>query len=779
MRLTHRQWITAVVFFSLIVIYLGLRFAVPSPLFDKPTSTVVMSSNGSLLSARIADDGQWRFSQSDTIPDKYAQCIITFEDRRFHYHLGIDPIAVCRAIIHDIKARHFVEGGSTITMQIARMSRGNQSRTLWQKLVESITAIGIELKYSKDEILAIYASNAPFGGNVVGLEAASWRYFNRPSHLLSWAECATLAVLPNAPSLINVGRNRAELERKRNRLLLMLKDDGYLTQDEYRLSLEEALPEKPYPLDDIAPHLLDNISKTLKGETVTTTIDNALQKNLQTIADNYSERYRANHIENIAILVAEVQTGNILAYIGNSTLPSEAKSVDMVVAERSTGSVLKPFLYASMLSQGEITPKMLIADTPLNISGFCPSNYSRSFSGAVPADKAIMQSLNVPLVRLLVDHGIGRFMDDLKSLGMNTLHYSGDHYGASLILGGAEGSLFNMLGMYASMARMLNNYEDNGHNINPMDIHPLNFGLSSQPNKRTDRQYSPLEASAIYSAFEAMSGLDRPEEEAEWWQFSSMKRIAWKTGTSFGSRDAWALGVTPRYAVGVWVGNATGEGRAGMTGVGFAAPVMFDAFSMLPSSDWFLEPLEDTEPVVICRKSGCRATKNCEQTDTCLIPRLGLDAPSCNYCRTVHLSLDMKYQVNSSCSPLSQMQTLSWFVLPPTMEYYYRIKHPAYAILPPYRDDCKGAVRDNIDIVYPEWGQVLVIPKGFSGEKEQVVCHATTHRPDLPLYWHLDGDYLGTTTDTHKMAISPSIGQHILTVVDSDGNEKNVSFEVR
>lgn len=780
---TRRRRITTITIIALLAIFLGLRILVPSPLFDKPTSTVVMAADGSLLSARIADDGQWRFAPVDSVPDKFAQCIVAFEDRRFYYHLGIDILAIGRAIVHDFQARHFAEGGSTITMQIARMSRGNQSRTIWQKIVESVCAIGIELKYSKDEILSIYASNAPFGGNVVGLEAASWRYFGRSSDMLSWAECATLAVLPNAPSLINVGRNRAELERKRNRLLLMLHQDGVISADEYALSLEESLPEKPYPLDDIAPHLLDNISKTDKGKTIMSTIDVSLQQRLQIIADNYSSRYRSNLINNIAILVADVESGNILAYIGNTTLPSDTRDVDMVMAERSTGSVLKPILYASMMAQGEITPKMLIADTPLNIGGFTPSNYSRSFSGAVHADKAIVQSLNVPLVRLLVDHGIGRFMSDLKSLGMNTLHYSGDHYGASLILGGAEGSLHNMLGMYASMARILNNYDPNrSHSsvINPKDIHPLYYSsshnVSPKASEQINGQFSP---SAIYNAFEAMSGLDRPEEESEWWQFSSMKRIAWKTGTSFGSRDAWALGVTPRYAVGVWVGNATGEGRAGMTGVGFAAPVMFDAFSMLPSSDWFVEPLDDTEPVLICRKSGCRATKNCEQADTCLIPRRGQDAPSCTYCRIVHLSPDSRYQVNTSCVGLSQMQTRSWFVLPPTMEYYYRIKHPAYQPLPPYRNDCLGAVRDNIDIVYPEWGQVLVVPKGFSGEKEQVICHATSHRNDAPLYWHLDGNYVGTTLETHKMAISPNIGQHILTVVDDEGYEKNVSFEVR
>ncbi len=763
----------------LVAMYLTLRLFVPSPLFDKPTSTVVLSSDGSLLSARIAEDGQWRFAPSDSIPDKFAQCLIAFEDQRFNYHLGVDFIAVCRALVHDIHAGRVVEGGSTITMQIARMARGNRSRTVWQKIMESLTAVGIELKYSKKEILSIYASNAPFGGNVVGLEAAAWRYFGRPSSLLSWAESATLAVLPNAPSLINVGRNRVALQRKRDSLLKSLCDKGVLTTEEYSLSLMESLPDKPYPLDDLAPHLLDRITAYYKGNTVLSTIDYSLQNRLQSVADNYCEKYRSNHIENIAVLVADIATGNILAYIGNSTLPSEARSVDMVSAERSTGSVLKPFLYASMLTDGEITPQMLIQDTPLNIGGFAPLNYSRTFSGAVHADEAVRRSLNVPLVRMLTQYGIGRFMDTLKDLGMNTLHYSGDHYGASLILGGAEGSLLNMLGMYASMARMLNGYNEDGHSMNIQNIHPLYFSSALHPSSQRKLSEVPLSPSSIWYTFKAMAGLERPEEESEWWHFSSMKRVAWKTGTSFGSRDAWALGVTPHYAVGVWVGNASGEGRAGMTGVGFAAPVMFDAFSALPSSDWFVEPLEDTDPIVVCRKSGCRAGQCCEYRDTVNAPRSAVNTDVCDYCRLVHLSPDLRWQVNSNCENVADIITRSWFVLPPTMEYFYKKHHSGYTPLPPMRDDCDGIYKSSIDIVYPENNQVVVIPKGFTGDYEQVICHAATSKVNALLYWHLDGEFLGATDVDHKVAISPDLGFHSLTVVSDDGDEKSIVFEVR
>lgn len=429
------------------------------------------------------------------------------------------------------------------------------------------------------------------GGNVVGIEATAWRYFGRSASELSWAESATLAVLPNSPALIHPGRNRKQLKAKRDRLLATLKESDILDQTTYELACMEPLPEAPVPLPDEAPHLLERLAADAPGTRITTSVRQMLQRQAQAIVNRYARDYSSNYIHNLAALVTDTETGEVLAYAGNVTFRADDRKgnqVDIITSPRSTGSILKPFLYAAMLHEGQLLPGTLVSDVPLNINGFTPQNYNKTFYGAVPAHRAIERSLNVPLVRMLSLYNTGRFMSLLKKSGMTTLRFSEEHYGASLILGGAEGTLWDLTGMYASLARTLSHYRPYNGRYNPADIHPLtpfpahdDRPVRSVANPRlTDRPL--LSAASIWFTFEAMSALNRPEEEADWQQFESMKQVAWKTGTSYGGRDAWAIGTTPRYTIGVWVGNASGEGRPGLTGVGNAAPVLFDLFSLLP-----------------------------------------------------------------------------------------------------------------------------------------------------------------------------------------------------
>ena len=577
-------------------------------------------------------------------PFKFAVCLTQYEDKRFWYHPGIDPFALMRAVHLNLTQSRVVSGGSTLTMQLARIARGNQSRTVGQKVIEMLWALYLECSYSKAEILRMYASNAPFGGNVVGIEAAAWRYFGREAKDLSWAEQATLAVLPNSPALIHPGRNRAELKQKRDKLLLRLYEKHILDKTEYELACMEALPEKPLPLPNEAPHLLERLAIEKQENRIHTTVDPTLQQQVQRLVNRYVADYRSNHIYNAAALVADVESGKILAYVGNVTdqnmTTGHGYQVDVITSPRSTGSVLKPFLYAAMLNDGLILPGTLIADTPLNINGFTPQNFNKTFYGAVPAHVAIERSLNVPLVRMLSQYNTGRFMSLLKRLGMTTLRFSEDHYGASLILGGAEGSLWDLSGMYASLARMLSHYRSYNGRYDRSDIHPLTpYPIAEKKPIRsvTDTRLadeSLLSYASLWFMFEAMSGLNRPEEEADWQQFSSMKQVAWKTGTSYGGRDAWAIGVTPRYVVGVWVGNATGEGRSGLTGVGYAAPILFDIYSLLPDVPWFDQPYDELEEVAVCRQSGHKASAICDEVDTVYIPRTGIATAPATICRS-------------------------------------------------------------------------------------------------------------------------------------------------
>lgn len=755
-----------------------LHLCVPRPLFSTPTSTVVTDCHGDLIGARISADQQWRFPESDSISTKFEQCIIAFEDHRFRYHFGIDPISIGRAIVHNLRQGHVTEGGSTLTMQLARMARGNQSRTLSQKLIEALWAIDIELTHSKREILRKYASNAPFGGNTVGIDAAAWRYFGRDAHNLSWAENATLAVLPNSPSLIHLSRNREALRQKRDGLLRRLYDNGTLTEQEYTLALSEPLPQAPLPIPNQAPHLLAQITRLHPGQRTQCCIDLRLQNMVQEVADRYSATYKANYINDLGIVVADVETGEVLAYVGNSSQSTSTSQVDNVMSERSTGSLLKPILYAAMLSDGAITPRMIFADTPLNLNGFTPVNFSKTFRGIVPADEAVTRSLNVPLVRMLSQYGVGRFMTMLRWLGMTTLRFDEDHYGASIILGGAEGSLWDMTGMYASLSRTLLHYEPLHHRYDRNDIHPLRLTPAPAAKPRIE-QDSRLTAASIWFAYEAMSALNRPEEEADWQNFSSMKRVAWKTGTSWGSRDAWAIGTTPRYVVGVWVGNSTGEGRASLTGVGFAAPIMFDVYTLLESSPWFTEPASEMQTVSICRHSGHLASPICGETEAALIPREGIASKPCPYCRLVHLSADGAWQVNSSGEEVSQIRTEPRFVLPPTQEYYYASHTATYQPLPPLRPDCESGTKEHFSIISPEHGSTVMLPRSFGGRNEKLVFKVACRDADATLFWHIDDQYIGQTQRLHEMAAQPGIGEHWLTIVDQHGNRKSILFTVK
>ncbi|MDR1939090.1 MAG: penicillin-binding protein 1C [Tannerellaceae bacterium] len=761
---------------------------VPGDLFRAPYSTLLYTPEGELLGARIAADGQWRFPPVDSLPPRFTVCLTTYEDKRFFYHPGIDPAALFRAIRTNLKAGKTLSGGSTLTMQLARLARGNRSRNLYEKCVEAAWALSLETTRSKKNILNLYASHAPFGGNVVGVETAAWRYFGREAADLSWAECATLAVLPNAPALIHPGRNRTQLKNKRDRLLLSLKNKGLIDETTCELACLEPLPEAPLPLPDKAPHLMARLARAKTGQRIVTSVNASLQERTQETVNRYARMYASNHLYNLAAIVADVETGEVLAYAGNVSFKSDARygnDVDVIASPRSTGSILKPFLYAAMLHEGEILPATLVSDAPLNINGFVPQNYSKTFRGAVPAHQAIEQSLNVPLVRMLSQYNTGRFMALLKQWGMTTLRFTEDHYGASLILGGAEATLWDLSGMYASMARVLGHYRPYNGRYHPADVHPLTLFPVEETNpirsladrRLTDR--SVLSAASIWFTFGAMSALNRPEEEAEWQQFASMKQIAWKTGTSYGGRDAWAIGLTPRHVVGVWVGNASGEGRPGLTGVGFAAPVLFDLFSFLPGGGWFDMPYDEMEETAVCRDSGHKASEACVRVDTVYIPRSGVHTALCPYHQWVHLSADGRFRVNSSCEPVDAIVTRSWFVLPPSQAYYYRHSHIDYAPLPPVRPGCEEEQSSQLELIYPEHNAVLYLPKGFTGEYEQFVFRAAHTRPEATVYWHIDETYLGKTEEPHQITCRAEPGSHILTAVDTWGNRRRIRFEVK
>ncbi len=780
----------------LLIIGLAYWWCLPSKLFNKPVSTVLFDYQNDLLGARIAADGQWRFPHNDSVPPKFKAAIIAYEDKRFESHYGVDVWAILRAIRLNIKQGKTVSGGSTLTMQTIRMSRDNPARTLFEKCKEMILATRIEWAYSKDKIVAFYASNAPFGGNVVGLDAAAWKYFARSPNHLSWAESCMLAVLPNSPALIHMSRNRKKLREKRDRLLDKLYANGQIDSLSCYLSKMESLPSKPKALPRHSPHLLERIhlnyvQQSKRNAVVKSTINATIQQEVNDLLDRHAQVLKTNEIYNAAALVVSVETGDVLAYAGN--LPKAAAqhspSVDIIQAARSSGSILKPFLYAAMLHDGSMTPETIYPDIPSHFGAYNPKNFDESYSGAVKANKVISKSLNIPSVHMLQQYGISKFADKLRKLGMTTLHNAASHYGLTLILGGAETSLWDLGAMYAGMARNLkNNYRYDGW-YDSDNFRPLNFiqaqskGPLSNEKKENLSQSTYLNASSIWHTFESMQELVRPNEEVFWQSFPSAHRVAWKTGTSFGFRDAWAVGCTPDYVVAVWAGNADGEGRPGLVGVQAAAPILFDIFNVLnPERVWFDEPYDEEVELKICLQSGHIASEACEDTKNTQVPASCHSSKICPYHRRVHLSSDKKHRVHSDCESPAQMHQQSYFVLPPTQSWYYRKKHPAYQSLPDYRDDCAATISQQkksvLDIVYPQQGMKIYIPTNLDESKSKVVFEAKHSQLNAILYWHLDNQYVGKTQELHHLELQPSKGKHRITVVDEKGISVTQTFEI-
>lgn len=768
----------------LAILLIGYYFCLPSTLFEDPYSTVLEDYEGELLAASIAADGQWRFPVLDTVPDKFSKALVAYEDKRFWNHPGVDVLSFGRAIQQNSKAGKVLSGGSTLTMQVIRLSRKGKGRTVIEKLIESVLATRLELKYSKKEILSLYASHAPFGGNVVGLEAACWRYFGCEPQALSWAQAAMLAVLPNAPALIYPGRNREKLLEKRNRLLAKLKATGVIDRFTYDLALHEPIPDKPHALPRYARHLLTHASKDGRdGKKIESTVQLALQQRVEEIIDNHYQRLKSNHVFNACAMVLDVETGNVLAYVGNTNTDSEhGTDVNVLVAPRSTGSILKPILYAAMLDDGKILPNTLLPDVPTMINGFAPQNFNRQYDGAVGAGQALIRSLNVPAVHMLRDYRYERFHALLKNMGMKSLNQLPDHYGLSLILGGAEGTLWEITGMYASMARTLNHFSENPSGKNKYDrtdFHSPRYERAAGTPKNSFEENSWLSAASLYHTFDALKEVYRPGEETGWRHFSGTKKIAWKTGTSFGFRDGWAVGVTPHYAVGVWVGNADGEGRPGLTGTEAAAPVMFDIFSQLTQNAWFNKPVTEMTRAVTCSKSGQLFGPYCEKGDTAMVIRNGQVSGLCKFHKTIHVTTDKKFRVHSECESLSRVIHENWFVLPPVQAHYFRLKNSTYRPLPPFRNDCQPQLSlIGMDLIYPKPNAKIFIPRDLSGEPGNTIFELAHRQASTRVYWHLDGEFIGSTETIHHMPLNPAQGKHVLTLVDETGESLERQFEV-
>lgn len=777
---THKKKIIAsIILFGLFIWFL---LCLPRPLFNDAYSVIVDDADGNLLSAKIASDGQWRFPETKKLNQKFSECITVFEDEYFYKHPGINPVSIFRAIKQNRKAGKIVSGGSTITMQLTRLIRKNQKRTYYEKIIELILALRLELTYSKSEILKLYISHAPFGSNVVGIEAASWRYYGRSLNDLSWSECATLAVLPNSPSIIYPGKNQERLKLKRNRLLYKLYKHQRIDKETYQLAIQEPLPLKPFSLPNKSRHLLNRaLTEQPQQNNFQTTIQADIQSRVLDILSKHAALLKQNEIHNLCALVLDVNANEVVSYIGNTPLRDQEKhgeDVDVIIANRSTGSLLKPYLYGFMLNDGQLLPNMLVPDIPTQIAGYVPQNFDFSYDGAVPAKQALSRSLNIPAVKMLQQYTIDKFLDRLKQVGLSSMNRSADNYGLSLILGGGEAKLWDMCSAYSSMARVLNHYNRFGTYYEGDWDKPNYLFKDNNQKKKIELNHPILSASSIWLTFEAMAEVGRPDIDASWQRIGSSQKIAWKTGTSFGFRDGWAIGISGNYVVGIWVGNADGEGRPGLTGISAAAPILFEIFGALPKTNWFKKPVNDLKQVVVCLQSGCLASPYCLETKKEFIPKNSHVSIVCSYHKPIHLDASSQFRVTDACESPIDMKTVPWFVLPPVQEYYFKTKNPTYKSLPPYKPGCAPDIEKSMEMIYPKSGTVIYIPYELNGEQGKTIFEIAHRSPSNTVFWHIDGVLMGTTKDIHQLGLNPAKGKHMLSLSDNTGETLNIPFEV-
>ncbi|NLJ83328.1 MAG: penicillin-binding protein 1C [Halanaerobiaceae bacterium] len=745
----------------LILIFIISR--IPDPLFPPDYSTLVLDEEGRYLRVFLNSKEQWHFpADGREVPERLKTAVIHFEDKRFEQHHGVDLAAVFRAAYQNLRRGEVVSGASTITMQLARLMRPKE-RTIKNKLIEMLQAVRIELKYSKDEILNLYLLHAPYGGNIIGFRTASLRYFGKEPENLSWAEAATLAVLPNNPANVNPVQNPARLKEKRDELLESLYQAGIIDRNTMQLALAEPVADRLYPFPLSAPQLAEKLARETEGDIIRTTINKGIQDQATAILKNYVEDNRNRGMRNAALLLTETVSGEVKAYVASQDFFDDANlgKIDGIQMRRSSASTLKPFLYALAMDEGMLIRESRLLDIPISYGGYTPYNANNKFSGVVRADEALIRSLNAPVVNLLYHYGVEEFYEFLAEAGMEGLFRRAEDYGLSLILGGAEISLWELSRLY----RGLGNYG-------------FFSGLRVLRDAEEPAGKQLLSPGSAYLVLETLKELKRPGTEYYWQDFQSSAPIAWKTGTSYGSRDAWAVGVSPDWTIAVWVGNFAGGEIKGMSGLESAAPLLFKVFNQLEKKghkNWFEAPAGGLKEIQASASTGYRLRENTGEVVRTLAPAGAKPLQYSPYERVFYLDEAETMEVCSLCWDRADLKVVQKVIYPPQV-YKYLGNREVHAI-PPHNPACPGAREINpIEFIYPQEGSLIFLPRGIDGEYQQVNLEAAHAQRESRLFWYLDNHYLGETVNKHQLTLAPEPGWHRLLVIDGWGNSKEISF---
>jgi len=767
--LGKRKW--QIVIGILLIFIAYLIYPLPNPLFTDDYSQIIKDRKGETLRIFLNQNDQWCFpaESNKKAPERLKTAVIQYEDAYFYWHLGVNPVSVARAAYQNIKNRRIVSGASTLTMQLARLMQPKK-RSFKNKIQEMFLAIKLDLHYSKDQIIELYLNHAPYGGNISGYRAASLRYFRKNPDELSWAQAASLAVLPNAPGIVSPSANNKQLKTKRNTLLKKLLAKSIIDTATYNLAIDEPVPSNVYPFKILAPHLTQKIhSQNSRSNIVNTTIDKKVQSHLEYLCRNHSSYLKKQGIKNCSALITETNTGQIIGYVGSASFfdYKNQGQVDGVTAARSSGSVLKPFLYALAIDEGIIIPQTLMKDVPSYFDAFSPQNADKKYNGIVRASEALVRSLNIPAVRLLNTYGVYRFYSFLKSAGLTTLFRSADDYGLPLIIGGAEVTMLDMSKLYQGLG-------NNGVFITP-------YYLQSDSLNQKNSTPQLISPAACYLTLDALKDLKRPGAEYYWQQYQNQKPIAWKTGTSYGQKDGWAIGVTPQYTIAVWAGNFDGEGNPNLSGAGSAGPLLFDIINYLtvdPKKRWFEANDYDFQDAVICRETGFLAGPNCDNRDTVKVPAFMKSMRICPYHKNVFLDKNQRHSVCSYCWKEGYINK-HYLAFPADVNHELKKRGHAPEIIPSHNPNCSKIDGENpLYIIYPQNHAKIWIPRDFDNQLQQLVVKLAHDNPTKKIFWYMDDIYLGETINQTKLAISVDKGWHTIVVKDEDGYSESSRFYI-
>jgi penicillin-binding protein 1C len=742
---------------------LSLLFPLP-PL--KPCSLVVEDRNGRFLQAFLAQDGVWRLRTSpDEIPRKVKEILLRREDRWFYYHPGVNPFAIVRAAVQNFRSGRRVSGASTITMQIARMLQPRE-RTYLNKAVEVFRALQLEARYSKKELLEIYLSIVPLGGNVEGLRSAALLYYDTPLERLNIAQLFDLMLVPGDPNGLAPDRKADRLlgERKRQaaewiRQGLFTAEDSVVMWNTPARAVRRALPRA-------APHFALRIRELFPGESdVRSSLDLGVQRTVEQLLSNHLRPWKQRGVRNSAVLVVENATREILAYAGSEDFEDEAASgqVDAVRALRSPGSTLKPFLYAMQMDRGELTPRSRLLDTPYDAEGFLAENYDGLYSGYVYADDALRRSLNVPMVRMLKKAGLHQFLDFTSSAGFASLREQRARLGLSMILGGCGVTLEELVAAYAAFPA--------GGKFSPLRYAHEGAGVSGDGKQI----FSP---SSAWMVTEILRGLDRPDLPNNFEFALNLPAVAFKTGTSYGRRDAWSIGYSAEYTVGVWIGNVDQKGNPELVGGKSAAPLLIDILNSISrgSQKTILPQPKDIRGRLVCARSGLLPGPRCENLidDVCSESRTSPRV--CDICRDVLVSTDGRLSYCPSCVADHPYRTVTVSQYPSELLDFWRKSGTAYAAAPPHNPRCSGLFSgDGPSIVSPSNDMTYY----FVATKQKLVLQATSGVDVRKHAWYVNDTYLGKNRAGEKLFVPIAAGEHTVTCIDDRGRATSVHIKVK